>query len=72
MFHNKNPKSFVFNFWGSLQVRGSLFVRGDCKVRISKKNFSYKVLAYFTHISLQNQNIICEGDLICQSLVHLE
>ena len=22
MFHNKNPKSFVFNFWGSLQSRG--------------------------------------------------
>ena len=20
MFHNKNPKSFVFNFWGSLQT----------------------------------------------------
>ena len=26
MFHNKNPKSFVFNFWGSLHFSGgSLF-----------------------------------------------
>ena len=25
MFHNKNPKSFVFNFWGSLQGEGGFF-----------------------------------------------
>ena len=26
MFHNKNPKSFVFNFWGSLHREGGFFL----------------------------------------------
>ncbi len=26
MFHNKNPKSFVFNFWGSLHDGGFCFI----------------------------------------------
>ena len=26
MFHNKNPKSFVFNFWGSLHIGAAFFV----------------------------------------------
>ncbi len=45
MFHNKNPKSFVFNFWGSLQVCEALCsCREIVKSELAKKIFLTKSL----------------------------